>query len=26
MALFDQFPYTDHLEMGVKLRKIGGCS
>jgi tRNA (uracil-5-)-methyltransferase len=24
MALFDQFPYTDHLEMGVKLRKTGG--
>ncbi len=21
MALFDQFPYTDHLEMGVKLRR-----
>ena len=24
MALFDQFPYTDHLEMGVKLRRRGG--
>ncbi len=23
MALFDQFPYTDHLEMGVKLRRRG---
>ncbi|HFU73952.1 MAG TPA: tRNA (uridine(54)-C5)-methyltransferase TrmA, partial [Helicobacteraceae bacterium] len=21
MALFDQFPYTDHVEMGVKLVK-----
>ena len=23
MALFDQFPYTDHLEMGVMLKKKG---
>jgi tRNA (uracil-5-)-methyltransferase len=22
MALFDQFPYTDHLEMGVRLVKL----
>jgi tRNA (uracil-5-)-methyltransferase len=24
MALFDQFPYTDHLEMGVMLKKYDG--